>query len=82
MTPNSELVSRDRRLISNALKIRYNPLAVDHAEGVRIYDVEGGIYLDSPRAGRWPTWGTATRACATPSASRWTRRPSRASSLE
>ena len=46
MTTNSEQVARDRRLIGSALKIRYSPLAVDHAEGVRIYDVEGGSYLD------------------------------------
>ena len=46
MTSISELVERDSRLISDALKIRYNPMVVDHAQGVHIYDVEGNTYLD------------------------------------
>jgi 4-aminobutyrate aminotransferase len=39
-------VARDERLIADALKIRYNPLVVDRAEGGHIYDAEGRAYLD------------------------------------
>lgn len=37
---------RDARLIADAIKIRYNPLVIDRAEGARIYDIEGRAYLD------------------------------------
>ena len=46
MTTNSEHNERDGRLISSAIKVRYNPMVVDHAEGVRVYDAEGRSYLD------------------------------------
>src|SRR3989304_7528505 len=41
-----DLFARDERLISNALKIRYNPIAVARGEGARIWDTDGREYLD------------------------------------
>jgi 4-aminobutyrate aminotransferase len=41
-----DLYARDERLISNALKIRYNPLVVARGEGARLWDAEGREYLD------------------------------------
>ncbi|MDI3341158.1 MAG: aspartate aminotransferase family protein, partial [Sphaerobacter sp.] len=45
-TSVQQAVARDRRLIGNAIKIRYNPIVIDRAEGARLYDVEGRSYLD------------------------------------
>lgn len=39
-------LERDERLISNALKIRYNPLVVARGDGARLWDTAGREYLD------------------------------------
>ena len=41
-----ELLHRDARVLGNVLKVRFYPLAVDHAEGCTITDVDGQQYLD------------------------------------
>lgn len=41
-----QIVELDRRLISNAVKIRFFPLVVERGEGCRLYDVDGKAYLD------------------------------------
>ncbi|MCB9158696.1 MAG: aspartate aminotransferase family protein [Caldilineaceae bacterium] len=40
------ILERDDGLIADALKLRFFPLAVDHAEGCEIFDVDGKRYLD------------------------------------
>jgi 4-aminobutyrate aminotransferase len=45
-SPTNDLFKRDADLIADALKIRYNPLDVDRAEGCRLYDAAGRAYLD------------------------------------
>ena len=46
MATSAEEYARDSRLIANATKFRYNPMVVDHADGARLYDVDGREYLD------------------------------------
>ena len=46
MTTNIEQFQRENRAIGRALKVRYNPMTVDSADGSRIFDVEGRTYLD------------------------------------
>ena len=40
------VLERDDGLIADALKLRFFPLAVDHAEGCEVFDVDGKRYLD------------------------------------
>lgn len=40
------LLQRDNYLIADAIKIRYNPMVVEHAEGSRLFDADGRRYLD------------------------------------
>ena len=40
------ILERDDGLIADALKLRFFPLTVDHAEGCEIFDVDGKRYLD------------------------------------
>ena len=40
------ILERDDGLIADALKLRFFPLAVDHAEGCEVFDVDGTRYLD------------------------------------
>ena len=45
MTAQSVL-ERDARFVADAIKIRYFPFAIEHGEGVRLFDVDGRRYLD------------------------------------
>lgn len=40
------VLERDARNVSEALKIRYFPFALDHGEGARLVDLDGRRYLD------------------------------------
>jgi len=40
------LVERDAAVLSDTLKVRFFPLAIERADGCRIWDVEGREYLD------------------------------------
>lgn len=42
----AEVVERDRRYVSDALKIRYYPFVLDRGEGPYLFDVDGRRYLD------------------------------------
>lgn len=46
MTRHDGIVEADQRLISDALRLRFHPLAVERAHGCRVWDVEGREYLD------------------------------------
>ena len=41
-----EVVARDRRVISQASRLAYYPLAVDRAQGSRIWDLDGNEFID------------------------------------
>ena len=41
-----QIYEQDTRLISDAIKIRFFPLAIDRGEGCRLWDVDGQEYLD------------------------------------
>ncbi|MGQ9793591.1 MAG: aspartate aminotransferase family protein [Anaerolineae bacterium] len=41
-----EISALDARLISDAMRLRFYPLAVERAQGCRVWDVEGREYLD------------------------------------
>src|SRR6476661_978556 len=42
----TEIVERDRRLISDAMRVRYYPFVLDKGEGPYLFDVDGKRYLD------------------------------------
>ncbi|HEY8448209.1 MAG TPA: aspartate aminotransferase family protein [Thermomicrobiales bacterium] len=42
----AQAVEMDRRLIADALKIRYTPFVLDHGEGPYLFDTDGRRYLD------------------------------------
>jgi len=46
VTTLDRYVEADQRLISDALRLRFHPLAVERASGCRVWDVEGREYLD------------------------------------
>lgn len=46
MKRTEALVERDAAVLSDTLKVRFFPLAIERAEGCRIWDVEGREYLD------------------------------------
>lgn len=46
MTGGERLADADARLISDAVRLRFHPLAVERARGCRVWDVEGRAYLD------------------------------------
>lgn len=39
-------IERDQHLIADAIRVRYNPVVISHAEDGEIFDVEGRRYLD------------------------------------
>jgi len=41
-----DLIARDRRVIADALKVRYYPLVLDRGEGVYLFDLDGKRHLD------------------------------------
>ncbi len=41
-----QIYELDRKLIADAVKLRFFPLAVERGKGCRLYDVEGKAYLD------------------------------------
>lgn len=41
-----QLIERDRRLIANALRMRYNPVVIDRGDGAAFFDPDGKRYLD------------------------------------
>lgn len=45
-TKTDQLLARDARVLGDVLKVRLYPLAIDHAEGCTITDVDGQRYLD------------------------------------
>jgi 4-aminobutyrate aminotransferase len=46
MTDLELMVDLDARLISDAMRLRFYPLAVERAQGCRVWDVQGKVYLD------------------------------------
>lgn len=46
MPTNKQLIEKDARYIAKAMKVRYNPMVVDRAEGARLVDADGRRYLD------------------------------------
>ena len=41
-----QLIERDRRLIANALRMRYTPVVIDRGDGAAFFDPDGKRYLD------------------------------------
>ncbi len=46
MSSLEEISALDARLISDAMRLRFYPLAVERANGCRVWDVQGRSYLD------------------------------------
>jgi 4-aminobutyrate aminotransferase len=46
MVTTEQIYEMDARLIADAMRLRFYPLAMDHASGCRVWDVEGRQYLD------------------------------------
>lgn len=54
MNVQSDIFQRDSEVLSNVMKLRFNPLVVKKANGALIYDKEGKEYLDFSAG-----WGVA-----------------------
>ena len=46
MSKSEELYRRDAKILSNILKLRFNPFVAKRGEGTLLYDVDGKKYID------------------------------------
>ena len=46
MSKSEELYRRDAKVLSNILKLRFNPFVAKRGEGILLYDAEGKKYID------------------------------------
>ena len=46
MSESNRLYERDRAVVANATKVRYNPMVIERGEGSHLIDADGRRYLD------------------------------------